>query len=234
MITIFTILRQYFKWLSPRRLLHACLNAARIAADIEKLKIQRCFDAVTYGRSSKFYGQAEVYNLAGDIEKIRIGTNAHVRGELLIFPYGGRIIIGDYAYVGKNSVIWSAAEVKIGNHVLISHNCNIIDTDSHEINHLARAKAFEEMLKYGHPQKAPDVRNAPIHIDDYVWLSYNVSVLKGVKIGQGAIVAAGSVVTKDVPPFVMVAGNPARTIRRLPRSQSESMNKKSKTGTRYL
>lgn len=69
------------------------------------------------------------------------------------------------------------------------------------------------MLKNGHPNSPGNVRTAPITIKDYAWISYNVCILKGVTIGEGAIVGAGSVVTKDVPDWTVVAGNPAKIIR---------------------
>jgi acetyltransferase-like isoleucine patch superfamily enzyme len=71
-------------------------------------------------------------------------------------------------------------------------------------------------------EKASELKNwdvvkmASIKIQDKVWLGMNVTVLKGVTIGEGSVVAAGSIVTKDVPPWTLVAGNPARVIKELP------------------
>ncbi len=96
---------------------------------------------------------------------------------------------------------------------MISHICNIIDTNSHELDHQARIESYKRMLIEGHPKQRPDVISAPIVIEDYAWISFNVSILKGVKIGEGAIVAAGSVVTKDVPDWTIVGGNPAKVIK---------------------
>lgn len=59
------------------------------------------------------------------------------------------------------------------------------------------------------------VKTAPIHINEKVWIGMNAIILKGVTIGEGAIVGAGSVVTKDVPPWTVVAGNPARVVKKL-------------------
>jgi acetyltransferase-like isoleucine patch superfamily enzyme len=86
---------------------------------------------------------------------------------------------------------------------------NIIDSDSHEIDHLERAKGFSDLIQNGHARVKGSIKTAPIVIGDYAWISYNASILKGVTIGKGAIVAAGSVVTKDVADFTVVAGNPA-------------------------
>jgi maltose O-acetyltransferase len=71
------------------------------------------------------------------------------------------------------------------------------------------------MLIDGHPLSKGNVMVAPIIIEDHVWISYNVCILKGVTIGKGAIIGAGSVVTKDVPPFTVYAGNPAKFIRNI-------------------
>ncbi|GIW70458.1 MAG: hypothetical protein KatS3mg101_1205 [Patescibacteria group bacterium] len=66
------------------------------------------------------------------------------------------------------------------------------------------------MIEKIDPKTPPDVQTSPIVIEDYAWPSFNVSVLKGVKIGKGAIVAAGSVVTKDVPAWTLVGGEPCQ------------------------
>lgn len=128
---------------------------------------------------------------------------------------GGGISIGEFSYVGKYSVIRAADSITIGNHVLIAHNVTIIDTDSHEIDHLERADSYLKMLRYGHPSSKGSVLTKPIVIKDYAWISYNVSVLKGVTIGEGAIIGAGSVVTHDIPDYCVAIGNPAVVVKRL-------------------
>lgn len=167
------------------------------------------------GKDSKYHAESSLHNLAHQKNKIQIGNNTHIRGELLVWPYSQGIIIGDYCYVGKNSIIWSGEQIIIGNNVLISHNVTIIDSDSHEIDHKERAESYKKLLEQGHSMSVGTVKTSPIIIEDYAWLSYGVSVLKGVTIGRGSIVAAGSVVTNDVQPFTIVAGNPARLIKTL-------------------
>lgn len=166
-------------------------------------------------KSSKFYTTANISLLNNKVDSIIIRNNCHIRGELLIFNYGGKIEIGENCYVGEGSKIWSGESIKIGNNVLISHNVNIIDTNSHEINHLERAQGYTNLIKEGHPKEKGSILTAPITIEDYAWISFNVTILKGVAIGKGAIVAAGSVVTKNVEPFTLVAGNPAKFIKKL-------------------
>jgi maltose O-acetyltransferase len=71
-------------------------------------------------------------------------------------------------------------------------------------------------LTTGHPKTNDfDIQSKPILIEDDVWIGFNSAVLKGVTIGKGSIVAACSVVTKDVPEFVIVAGNPAKVVKEI-------------------
>lgn len=110
---------------------------------------------------------------------------------------GGHIEIGAGSVVNRGASIASVAHVHIGRHVLISQYVDIMDTDFHSVEDRFRAEA------------------RPITIGDHVWLGTKAVVLKGVTIGEGAVVSAGSVVATDVPPRVVVAGNPARIIRKL-------------------
>lgn len=168
---------------------------------------------VNLGEKSVLYEESRVYNLQKDKLKIDIGINTHIRGELFIWPYGNGISIGNNSFVGKNSTIWAGECITIGNGVLISHNVTIIDSDSHELDFKEREEKFVEMIHKGHPSHKGNVKTAPITIEDNVWISYNVCILKGVTIGKAAIVGAGSVVTKDVLPFTVVAGNPAEVVK---------------------
>jgi acetyltransferase-like isoleucine patch superfamily enzyme len=164
-------------------------------------------------QSVKFVAGAEIYNILGNRDSIQIGANTIVGGHLLTFKHGGKIQIGEWCYVGENSRIWSAASVLIGSRVLVSHNVNIHDTNSHSLNSQERHRHFVAIATSGHPKFVTDLLSAPIVIEDDVWIGCNAIILKGVHIGRSSVVAAGSVVTKDVPEKVLVAGNPARIIR---------------------
>ena len=176
-------------------------------------RTNKCYEQVTYGKDTVFHPEATVDNLQGNKSRITIGYNTNIRGNLLIWPYGQGIEIGNNSYVGKNSVIWAGDKIKIGNNVLIAHSVTIIDSDSHELDYVDRAKSYINLLQNGHPSEKRSVKTLPISIEDDVWISYNVCILKGVKIHKGAIIAAGSVVTKDVSAFTLVAGNPATFIK---------------------
>lgn len=166
-------------------------------------------------RGTYFTMSATVGNFPRNKNKVKIGKACVIEGKLVVLKYGGQIIVGDNVYIGLNSNIWSGEQVIIGDNVLISHNVNVIDTNSHEIDHIERAERFKNLVKHGQPKDKASIVTGKIKIGDYVWISFGASVLKGVTIGEGAIVAANAVVTKDILPFTMVAGNPAKVVKQL-------------------
>lgn len=193
------------------------INLSKYLDNINLKKRNALFEKLlTIDKTSVIYPEAIIYNPPYDSSKIIIGKNSHIQGELHIFKYGGKIEIGDNTYIGKDSRIWSGDHVKIGNDVLISHFCNIIDTNSHEINPYERADRSKEIFITGHWETKGSVKTSPITIKDYAWISFNVTILKGVTIGEGAIIGACSVVTDDIPDFALAIGNPAKVIRIIP------------------
>lgn len=111
------------------------------------------------------------------------------------------ISIGDHSVINQSCVLDGRGGLRIGNNVSISPGVWLL-TDGHDL----RDPLFPEVL-------------APIEIGDYAWLGSRALVLPGVSIGQGAVVAAGAVVTKDVAPYCVVAGVPARLTGTRPRNQ---------------
>lgn len=165
--------------------------------------------------NAKFYKETDIFNSQNDKTKIIVGDNTHIRGALLIFPFGGAITIGNDCYIGDHSRIWSAEKITIGNNVLISHNVNICDTNAHELCSEERVKNSINTLKNGLNPEKGSVITGEIIINDNVWINFNAIILKGITIGKGAIIAAGAVVTKDVAPYTLVAGNPARFVKKV-------------------
>jgi acetyltransferase-like isoleucine patch superfamily enzyme len=155
---------------------------------------------------------AEIVNSTGDKSRIAIGKNCIVRGSLLVYKHGGRINVGDYCFIGPNTKVWSAKNISIGNRVLIAHNVNIHDNNSHPLNAEKRHLDYVHILKHG-LQDENDLNEKDVIIGDDAWIGYNSTILKGVTIGKGAIVGACSLVDKDVPDFAIVVGNPARVIK---------------------
>ena len=157
---------------------------------------------------------ARIRNALGDSGKIVIGGHSHIRGELMIFGHGGRISIGEWCYVGAGTRIWSAASIEIGNRVLISHSVNIFDNLTHPLQAAQRHEQARQIFANGHPRKI-FLDEKPVKIGDDAWIGACAMVLRGVSVGEGGIVAAGAVVTRDVPAYSIVAGNPAVVVREL-------------------
>ncbi|MGB8841268.1 MAG: DapH/DapD/GlmU-related protein [Aliidongia sp.] len=156
---------------------------------------------------------AWVENLTRTPDRISILSHSVVRG-LIRAEAKGKISIGSYSYIGDDVLISSHMEVRIGNDVLIAHGCQIFDNASHPLEWQDRAQHFRDILS-GKADKW-DIKTAPVVIGNNVWVGLNSIIIAGVTIGDRSVVAAGSVVTRAVPADVMVAGNPAREIRRLP------------------
>jgi len=155
---------------------------------------------------------SRIVNIGKDSALIKIGAGSIVDGDLLTFAHGGRITVGEWCYVGEGSRLWSAAHIDIGDRVMISHNVNIFDNLTHPIDPASRHRHFHTIATTGHPRRI-DLGERPVRIHDDAWIAAGAMVLRGVTVGKAAIVGAGAVVTHDVPPFAIVAGNPARVIR---------------------
>lgn len=155
---------------------------------------------------------ARIINMSKSSSSIRIGASSIVNGSLLTFAHGGRIAVGAWCYVGEGSRIWSGKQIYIGDRVMISHNVNIFDNLTHPIDPTLRHWHFRAITTTGHPEQI-DLGERPVRIEDDAWIAAGATVLRGVTIGKAAIVGAGAVVTHDVPPFSVVAGNPARVLR---------------------
>jgi acetyltransferase-like isoleucine patch superfamily enzyme len=164
--------------------------------------------------NAKLSRTARIRNVFGDSERIVVGKHTLVQGELMVFAHGGRLVIGEWCYVGESSRIWSATSITIGDRVLISHSVNIFDSLTHPIRAAERHEQARQILTQGHPRKI-SLDESPVKICDDAWIGAGAIVLRGVTVGQGGVVAAGAVVTKDVLPYSIVAGNPAVLVREL-------------------
>lgn len=117
----------------------------------------------------------------------------------------------------SGTVISCALRVTVGKRVLLGANCSITDSNSHEIDFRARRGPPypDDLLPDGRM-----IKNAPVEIGDDVFVGMHSIILKGVTIGQGSVVAAGSVVSKSIPPYCIAGGNPAKPIKPLPGFES--------------
>lgn len=128
-------------------------------------------------------------------------VNMHSGVKLLASMSGASIEIGDDSRI-HGACIHATRSVRIGKKCLIAANTQIFDANGHD----SCFPAVEDRI-------LTRDEGRPIEIEDNVWVGISSIVLPGVKIGTGSIVAAASVVTRDVPPFVIVAGNPARIVK---------------------
>jgi acetyltransferase-like isoleucine patch superfamily enzyme len=130
----------------------------------------------------------------------------------------GRVTLGDYALVHGARIICDT-EVMIGDYALISWNVVFMDTYRLPFDRSARRKELELVPMRPKRFVAAEVSSLPIRLERNVWIGFDACVLPGVTIGEGSVVGAKSVVTRSVPPFTVVAGNPARVIRELDPSE---------------
>ena len=133
--------------------------------------------------------------------EVRVGRRFRVDGLQSQVDFGagprGRLIVGDDVFFNRGSTVYAAELVEIGDHTRIADHATVHDTNFHEI------------------EEGDPVRAAPVRIGRNVWIGRNAVVLPGVSIGDHAVVAAGSIVTRDVPERTLVAGNPATPRREL-------------------
>lgn len=144
--------------------------------------------------------------------RLAVGHGSIVEAAIRFDRPGGAVRIGDRTFIGASALICAEA-IDIGDDVLVSWGCTIVDHDSHSLVWQKRRRDVDDW--FVGKKNWESVERSAVRIGDKAWIGFNVIVLKGVNIGEGAIVGAGSVVTRDVPPYTVVAGNPARPIREL-------------------
>jgi len=173
--------------------------------------IQLC---VNSGTKCIFTNNAKIYNHQNDPKVITLGNGVTIDAILEVYSKGN-LFIDDYTFIG-NSRLFCVNHISIGKGCWIADHVFIMDSDLHPVSSKRRfndAKNFSEGI---FPDVYTDIPNSPTVIENFVWIGVNCTILKGVTIGEGSIIGAGSVVTKDVPPWTIVAGNPARIIREIP------------------
>ena len=152
---------------------------------------------------------------------LSIGSNSIVSGNFIFESECGFIGIGSHTYIGGGTFI-SRSSIIIGDNVTIAWGGIVYDHDSHSLDFMKRRKDIDDELdsirngrNFIINKDWSVVNSKPIKICDDAWIGMNVTILKGVTIGEGAVVGAGSVVTKDVPAWTVVAGNPARVVKNM-------------------
>lgn len=142
---------------------------------------------------------------------LRVGSHVTLWRTSLATEENGLIEIGDYSYLTNASVVCTG-HIKIGARVMIAGGVTIADSDLHPTPSAARMADTIALSPIGDRTQRPAVGFVPIVIEDDVWIGYNAAILKGARIGAGAVIAPGAVVIRDVPPGAYVAGNPANIV----------------------
>lgn len=148
---------------------------------------------------------------------LKVGEKSLIRAEMVFEREGASIEIGDRTFVGRG-LFTISDRLEIGHDVMISWNVTIVDHNSHSLRYSERSNDVE-MNAFQGIKLWDCVKVAPVIIRDKVWIGFGCSILKGVTIGEGAIVAANSVVTKNVAPWTVVGGNPAKLLREIPENE---------------
>jgi galactoside O-acetyltransferase len=144
--------------------------------------------------------------------RLRIGTQSRVETRVAIECANAALTIGNRTFIGEGQIS-CASRIDVGDDVLIAWGTAIFDHASHSRRFSERASDVTNWL---HGQKDwSNVEMRPVYIGNRAWIGFGSILLPGVSVGEGAVVGAGSVVTRDVAPWTVVAGNPARVIREL-------------------
>jgi acetyltransferase-like isoleucine patch superfamily enzyme len=145
-------------------------------------------------------------------DAVRVGSNTLFMGEINVISGAAKIRIGDWCFIGLGAKLWAMESIDIGDRVFISHGVQVFDNNSHSMSAGERHARFKELRTVGRHSEPEAVAHRPISIEDDVWIGFNCAIMKGVTVGRGAIVGAGSVVTHDVAAYSVVVGNPARVV----------------------
>lgn len=178
---------------------------------------------IEMGKSHFFEGFKLILNNSISKKKyLKVGNDTILACSITFESSNGEVVIGNKTFIGASNLI-CRSKIEIEDKVFIAWGVYLYDHDSHSINYIEREKDIDQQLSdYRNgvnfiKGKNWDVVNSkPIKICSNVWVGMNCIILKGVTIGEGAIVGAGSVVTKDVPAWTIVGGNPAKVIKQIP------------------
>lgn len=191
-------------------------NMMRLHSYFEELAAQEAAELYSQkallGKDCRFGSRAWCVN-RGSQDNIQLGNHVACRGILRSEPFHpGNILIGDYVYIGDDCIISCAEKIEIGAFTLLAHGVQVFDNDSHPVSAALRERDYQIVLGLLAGERV-DISRAPIKIGERVWVGFNAILMKGISIGNESIVAAGSIVTSDVPAKTIVAGNPARVVR---------------------
>jgi len=149
----------------------------------------------------------------GKKSKLSIGEQSIIDGTLIFERDGAEISIGKRTFIGGATFI-SIDRIVVGDDVQIAWGTTFLDNNSHGVS-FSKGRKNDVIDRLSGDKDWTHVKSKPIYVNNKAWIGFNSIILKGVTIGEGAIVGAGSVVTKNVDAYTVVAGNPAKVVRTL-------------------
>ena len=155
---------------------------------------------------------------ASNKNQIIIGKNVGISGWLTVFKTG-KISVGNYTTIGRGTVVQAMDKIEIGSFTLIAPEVWILDNNNHSI--YAKDRREDILGNRDFNKTGTDnthAVHAPIKTGNDVWIGRRSMILKGVTIGDRAIIAAGSIVTHDIPKDTIAAGNPAKVVKHIKQS----------------
>ena len=144
---------------------------------------------------------------------LSVGSHCNIEASIVFERQGAAIVIGSRTHIGGGTLLDAACKITIGDDVLIAFDVVVMDHDSHSLLFRERQHDVENWIRG--EKNWRHVKTSPVTIGDKAWIGVRAIILEGVSIGEGSIVGAGSIVTRDVPDWTIVAGNPAKVIRSL-------------------
>jgi len=179
-----------------------------------RIVLQKLKEVITVGENTELTGHFDIRDRKS---KVLIGKNCNIQCSLVTEAATSKIDIADNVFIGRDTILDCTANISIGDDVQISYQCLLMDCDNHSISYSIRK---DDVSKFrNRTVDWSKVQSIPIRISKGAWIGARTIILKGVTIGEGAVVGAGSVVTKDVPSWSIVAGNPAKLIREIPENE---------------
>jgi acetyltransferase-like isoleucine patch superfamily enzyme len=178
--------------------------------------------ALAAGNTSIFLPNFSIVNKTNN--KVVVGEASMIGATIIFEHQHGEVIIGNNVYIGSSTIVCKN-KVVFEDNILVAWGVTFYDHNSHSLDFRSRQKDIRQVVddfnnnggRYLANKDWTTVKSAPITIKQNAWIGMDSLIMKGVTIGEGAIVAARSVVTKDVAPFTIVGGNPAVFIKTVER-----------------
>ena len=140
---------------------------------------------------------------------LKLGNNVTIQKTNLATELNGYIEVGDCSFISCATIV-AYNSIIIGRYAFIGIGVTIVDTDFHPLDAAGRLRDTIAISPVGDKSKRPEFVSMPVVIEDDVWIGFNATILKGVRIGKGSVIQPGAVVSRDVPAGSVMEGNPAQ------------------------